>query len=86
MSREQAFNGLSQGSLEEAGAGTVAKAGAGAWASGKTWRIYHKSSLEYLRTSVVAVKDFGTKSLASCLRNSDLGGKEESEGATERRF
>ena len=60
---------------------------AGAQASKTVLKIRCKSSLEYLKTSVVVVgvtvmEDFAPKNQASCLKNSDLGDREESRGAS----
>ena len=83
MFREQVFNGLSQGSLEVAGARMGARARVRAQASKTALRIRCKSSLEYLGTLVVVVEDFSLGDLLDCSKISDLGGGEGPKGATE---
>ena len=72
--------------MEAAEAGARTGAGVGARVSRTTLRIRCKSSLKYLRTLVAAAGDFGPKSLASYLENSDFGGEKKSRGATGRHF
>ena len=84
MFKEQAFNSLFRGSSEATRGDTRAGARAGARVSRTALKIYFKSFLECLRISVVAAGDFGPRSAASCLENSDSGGRKESRGVTER--
>ena len=89
-SGKRAFNGLSRGFSEvagagagaeaRAGAGAGAEAGAGARASKTVLRICCKLSLEYWGTSVAVVGDFSLRGSASCLENSDLGCEKEFRG------
>ena len=84
-----AFNGLFWGSWEAERAGT--EVGAGVWASKTVLKIRYKSFSESSRISVAAARvtaigGFGAESPASCLENSDLGDREESRRAMERRF
>ena len=85
MFGEQVFNGLSWGSLEVAETGARAGTGArvGAWAFRTVLRISYKSFLEYFEILVAAAGDFGLKSPAGYLENSDLGRREKLGGATE---
>ena len=82
-SREQAFNGFFQGSLNAAKAEARARIGAQAFKT--ALKIHYKLFLEYLKTSVAAVGDFGPRSLAGYLKNFDLRDREESRRATEGR-
>ena len=93
-SQKEAFS-LSWGSLKvtraEARAGVGVKAETGARASRPVLKIRCKLSSEYLGTSVAmttmaAIEDFVSKSLAGYLKNSNSGSREDLEGVMVERF
>ena len=86
--RKQAFS-LSRDVLEAVEAGTRARVGVGVGVqvSKIVLKIRCKLSSEYLRISIAVAgmtktKSFTPKSLAGYSENSDLGGREESRGAS----